>query len=136
MREPHAVNCLRGAYARLDELIDERVERLEPFALHMEEDRWDEKGGTRSAPSDGAEALRRWFTGQWPALRQNLASGCLHEGDTTLRVEFIAGLDQSRDYIGAIRNLSDEPRGKGRQWLQGIVDAVVELFYRKEHLAE
>jgi hypothetical protein len=108
---------------KLDLALDERISRLEGFIyklnlLHQ------------TQPEKTREQHRR-LCEKWPEIMANLASYRNYSGDEALLKPFIKSVEAqaksaSSEYLTIIQNLDSIDKKTGTQWLQKIVDEVVE----------
>ncbi len=106
-------SCLAGARARLAEILEERLSRLDEFAQNVEQSltlglsgRWDVE--------------HRAFVGQWPALKSALTDrvGERETVPTPGNVREIAEALPAGDYLKAIQSLPPESAGVLTAWLE------------------
>jgi UDP-N-acetylglucosamine/UDP-N-acetylgalactosamine diphosphorylase len=119
---------LTGLQEKLKRAIAERANRLESFCHKITESSQidKQKGNASGRPSKQKQEL----VARWPQVRDLLDQRQTETGDTGNRDAFLEsvhkGIQQAGpDYIAVIQGLSPSDRAIGTQWLQGIVDQVV-----------
>lgn len=120
--DPYSRACYEGALNRLDEILAERIKRLDELA---------EKFGPsiehlRANPATNARAIAQQesFRAAWPAIRSALRVFDPSGIAAADRAALSAALPRSANYLDAIHGLAPEARAAGARWLQAIVDTV------------
>jgi bifunctional UDP-N-acetylglucosamine pyrophosphorylase/glucosamine-1-phosphate N-acetyltransferase len=118
-----------GALEKLDMVISERIHRLGQVAEKMPQSIEVYSMVMQEKASRTNLQLRREFFRQWPRVEGFLAE-CTHiTGDQAKRDGFLGLIHESvrrrgKDYIGVIKDLSNEGATLGTEWLQGVVDEI------------
>ncbi len=123
--DPFSAACRRGAVARLDEILQERVKRLEELAGKMpaslELARSHAGVDVRSEPYAGQEM----FIHAWPRIEACLKAEPPDDAGAQPRGVFLEEwerIDKGANYTEAIRRISPKARSAATAWLQSIVD--------------
>ena len=122
---------LAGLEEKLNRAISERINRLEGLcdkikvSLEMET----KKGGEPESSSPALKQKQEWVT-QWPRMKDLLNQSRTEPGETSDRDAFLESVQKGikkngLDYISVIQGLPQSDASIGTQWLQGIVDRVV-----------
>ena len=125
--------------------MNERIGRLKALSQNMPDA---VLAFQKAANKNGSEVIaqqKHEFYEKWPELEEIFNS---HAEITTVKEEVkdafldkirIGIIDSGKDYISVIQNLKKEDKEQGTQWLQGIVDHVVDnvlkiipSFYNKK----
>ena len=120
---------LSGLKQKLDLAISERINRLEALCHKMLKN----MEAYAENPSDRLPPLRNQIKGlgqHWSALKDLLNQRKTDEGDITQRDFFLEKIQKhivksGADYIAVIQGLAPSDGAIATQWLQGIVDQVV-----------
>jgi len=118
-REPWQQACQAGALARLDEMFDERLKRLDQFAEKIAQ-------SMALAPHDAQAA----FLAAWPALSQRLRARVAARAQAVLPAAAAAILARlapapQLPYLKWVRSLAPAEKASLTSWLQEIVDGCV-----------
>jgi len=121
----------RGAMEILEKAIAERLTRFRALAEKMERSA---QLGERFLPEETRGIVlrqQREFRERWPDLEACLTDRqeeavALEERDGFLAKLAIVREAQGKNYIRVIRSLDRETSSRGTQWLQQVVDSVVE----------
>ncbi len=111
----------KGALDNIDLAIKERINRLEAFVI---------KSSEFKLASEKLKKQNQIMAKQWPAIKDLLNSYRKSAGNEDLKNNFINAIKQTLktkdpDYLIVIEALTPENKNIGTQWLQGIVDQVV-----------
>jgi bifunctional UDP-N-acetylglucosamine pyrophosphorylase/glucosamine-1-phosphate N-acetyltransferase len=110
-----------GVLDKIDLAVKERIKRLEAFVI---------KSSEFKLASEKLKKQNQILAQQWPVIKDLLNSYRKTGGDDQLKDNFI-GIIQNilktheDNYLKTIINLTPENQSLGTQWLQGIVDQVV-----------
>lgn len=119
--------CRLGAIQQLDNVLNERVKRLQDLADKMPSSIAMLNAGT------GADAVVRQqeqFVSQWPAIRDALKQPLAESVGADALAGFMKEWEQTRaeTHIDAVRALSSDAKAAATAWLQAIVDRASGLF--------
>jgi bifunctional UDP-N-acetylglucosamine pyrophosphorylase / glucosamine-1-phosphate N-acetyltransferase len=104
-----------GLKKNIHSAIQERIHRLEAVCLKPPE----------------SSLQKSEIYNRWPELKDSFHAHQEKEGDTELRDKFLESVSRNisaigKDYIAVIQGLAAEDSEIGVQWLQGIVDRIIE----------
>jgi UDP-N-acetylglucosamine/UDP-N-acetylgalactosamine diphosphorylase len=122
---------LAGLQEKLDRAIAERVSRLEAFCHKIQgSSRFDRQNGNVSGRPASAPKQKQELAARWPQVRDLLDQRRTETGDLGNRDAFLENVHKGirhsgPDYIAVIQGLPPSDRAIGTQWLQGIVNRVV-----------
>jgi UDP-N-acetylglucosamine/UDP-N-acetylgalactosamine diphosphorylase len=119
--------CLAGAKEQIEEMVAERIKRLEQLAAKVK------KSIEISGGSDGKSGTimrQEQFVNQWGAVAEKLQLSAVEDIAVSGRDEFIAAVQQvnADNYLETVRAISPESKEQGTLWLQDITDAVGGLW--------
>ncbi len=111
-----------GALDKLDLAVAERIKRLGDFIKKISE--------FEPLRSDKIKKQHPVHVRKWPEISETINLKQNFAGDERLKNELIQSIQkisetENKDYLNTIKNLSPEVQNIGTQWLQGIVDDVV-----------
>lgn len=117
----------KGAVDKLEMTIKERLKRMGEVAARMPRsiEIWKEIS-SNSAPVE-AIARKNEFNKNWAEMEASFID-CMDEtGESSLRDKFINSIDKGlaefgSDYLLVIKNLTEDEKITGREWLQELVD--------------
>jgi hypothetical protein len=111
---------LEGLLLVLDSSIDERIRQVDRLSKNIEE-------------GEPAEGLQKEFCKAWPKIADMLRQFMNYDGLLATRERFIASIDQhiagqrgDVDYLSTIHGLSADEVVIGIEWLDGIVEKIVD----------
>ena len=122
---------LAGLEEKLNRAISERVNRLEDLCSKIQKylEMETQKSNERARSSPALKQKQEWVA-RWSRMKDLLDQSRTETGDTGDRDSFLEkvqkGIKKSGlDYIAVIQGLPPSDGAIGTQWLQGIVDRVV-----------
>jgi UDP-N-acetylglucosamine/UDP-N-acetylgalactosamine diphosphorylase len=120
---------LSGLKEKLDLAISERINRLEALCHKMQKNMKTHPGGKPGRPSPARNQMSE-LCQNWSQLRDLLNQRKREEGDKTQRGFFLEKIQKhiaqnGADYIAVIQKLTPSEGAIATDWLQGIVDRVV-----------
>ncbi|MCD6584394.1 MAG: protein GlmU [Desulfobacteraceae bacterium] len=112
------VQLFEGVLDKLELAVNERTKRLEDFIIKTSEFK---------SSSETLNKQNQRLAQQWPEIKDMINSYREKAGDDQLKNDFIKAIQKTEkiDYLTTIKNLTPEDKNIGTQWLQGIVDQVV-----------
>jgi UDP-N-acetylglucosamine/UDP-N-acetylgalactosamine diphosphorylase len=123
---------LAGLEDKLNRAISERINRLEALCdkiqtfLEMETPKNIARGRSSPAPKQKQELVARWSRMKDLLNQRRSETGEARDQDSFLE-KVQKGIKQTgQDYISVIQSMSPSDSVIGTQWLQGIVDRVVD----------
>jgi len=110
-----------GVLEKLNHAIKERIKRLEDFIS---------KSSEFQLASEKLKKQSQLLAQQWPEIKNRLCSYQESDDENPLKNMFIKTIHISKNthknnYLKTIKRLTSEEKDLGSQWLQGIVDQVV-----------
>ncbi len=118
-----------GVLDKLDLAVNERIKRLEDFLKKSSE--------LNKVFSEKLKKQNNELVGQWPAIKEVIHAYQRTAGDDRLKNRLIQAIQKisekiGNDYLEIIKLLSPEEKQNGTQWLQGIVDQMVNDINNKD----
>jgi UDP-N-acetylglucosamine/UDP-N-acetylgalactosamine diphosphorylase len=127
---------LAGLEEKLNRAISERVNRLEALCnkIQISLEMKTKKGAKPQSSSPVLKQKQEWVT-QWPRIKDLLNQSRAEPGEASDRDDFLENVQKGinkdgLDYISVIQGLPPSDAAVGTQWLQGIVDRVVNAALR------
>lgn len=118
--------CWRGAITRLDEALNERLRQIDKLAEAIN------RANLIQENSSNPSEIQRDFVEKWPVVRTALSEQVKAEtfgiAPPAAIKDALKNASAAGDYITFIREMKDEPRKKGTEWLQTIVDKTAATF--------
>ena len=113
---------LAGVLEKLDLALHERIKRLGDFIT---------KAAALKRLSEKQNRLASLLETKWPEMRKRLMDSGDSTGVSSLKHEFITAMQKitisgGRDYLDSISRLPAEAKQAGTQWLQQMVDRLVD----------
>lgn len=111
-----------GALDKLDMAVNERIKRLTDFIQKISE--------FTPMRSDAIKKQHQALVRKWPKISETIKLKQNFSGDERLKNQLIRSVQkisetENKDYLSTIKKLSTRDQNIGTQWLQGIVDDVV-----------
>ena len=110
--------------------LDERIGRLKVLSQKMPDSVAEYKSHTKTDRSDLILQQKHEFYAKWAELEDFFTSKPTVNIKENIKDDFLDKIQNSisvngKDYLGAIQNLKEKDKELGTQWLQGIVDHIV-----------
>jgi len=125
--DPSSRACYEGAQARIDSVLDERIQRLQELAGKMARSlEIAGKGGDLALPPALA-AQQQALIDRWPRMEAQLRAGPAPDTGVKDRDAFLSSwerIDAGASHLEAVAALAPEARRAGSAWLQAVVDSV------------
>jgi bifunctional UDP-N-acetylglucosamine pyrophosphorylase/glucosamine-1-phosphate N-acetyltransferase len=116
-----------GAVEKLNGAIEERIKRLGEVAKKMPRSIEIYKEVTGERFSEQTVRTKKEFLERWDDIESAFWEGLENYGDPSKREAFLRNAEESmkgKDYISAIKGLSQNEIHLGISWLQGLVDQI------------
>ena len=120
----------KGLTQRLAQAVEERIQRLSSYcnALNNADESLDKKSTWQKQQKELYQ--------QWPEAEDQIRSYIDYRGNLKLRDNFLRLLQKEiqssgKDYIKTIQGLNKEVKGAGTKWLQGIVDDMQSMIFKR-----
>lgn len=122
------IQLYEGVLEKLQIAVNERIKRLEDFVI---------KSSEFKLASEKLKKQNQIMAQQWPVIKDLLNSYRGSAGDVQLKDNFSKIIQNTlnnnkNNYLKTIMNLTPENKSIGSQWLQGIVDQVVNDINNKD----
>jgi UDP-N-acetylglucosamine/UDP-N-acetylgalactosamine diphosphorylase len=119
----------KGAVERLGKAIEERIQRLGEVAGRMPRSIEIYKDVTGERFSQKTVFRKQQFYERWQDLEQTFRTSLEREGDPSKREQFLKIIEKTirkngKNYVRAIKALSERESSVGVSWLQGLVKEI------------
>ncbi len=116
-----------GAQRRLDQVLEERLKRLENWVERLKTSL--RAGAALASPAPALAAdlhFQAAFLTAWPARRERLIGALSTDAGSELRDRFLTALSEPADlpHVARIQRLPPDIKTLGTEWLQAIVTAI------------